>query len=327
MILLDMTYKPPFKLTPEIIRLVQAVSKEIGAISAIQSDIPSISLRKKNNIKTIHASLAIEGNTLSLNQVTDIFEGKRVLGLQKDIIEVKNAIEVYEKLEEINPLQEKEFLKSHSILMKGLLEKAGTWRKGGVAIFKEDEITHLPPPASRVSELMSNLFDFISNDDTTPFLIKACVFHYELEFIHPFEDGNGRMGRLWQQLLLMKDDKVFSYLPIEELVREDQRGYYEALAKCDEAGESTLFIEYSLNQINSALQLFAKDNVKIKSDSVSRIQYALSIFKELEFSRKEYRALHSRISDATASRDLKKGFEEGLIIKYGDKNQTKYKAS
>ena len=320
-----MTYKPPFQINSTILKLSQEIARELGAISGTKLDFAPIKLRKINNIKTVQASLAIEGNTLSIGQVSDVFDGKRVLGPKKDIMEVKNAIEVYKNLSILNPLSYQDMLKAHAILMNGLVLSAGKWRTGGVGIFKGKEVAHLPPPAKRVPVLMQELFNFLSEENDITWILKACIFHYELEFIHPFEDGNGRIGRLWQQLVLMKEDPVFEYISVEELIKEKQQEYYAVLGECDRAGDSTEFIEFSMLQILNALKSYNKPENINKLDAESRLHYAMNKLHNSWFSRKDYALVHSDISSATASRDLLFGIKNKILDKKGEKNQAVYK--
>lgn len=320
-----MIYKPPFHLTQKIFNLSQGISLELGKLEGERIDLPSVKLRKKNNIRTIQNSLQIEGNTLTLEQVTDIFEGKRIIAPEKDIIEVKNAIEVYKRFAELKPESIEDLLLAHAILMQGLSKEAGSWRRGSVGIFKDNEITHLPPKADRVPALMNDLFSFIQKDLETPWLLKACIFHYELEFIHPFDDGNGRMGRLWQQLLLTKEHPVFQYIPVEELIRDNQEQYYRILQECDHAGDSTQFIEFSLGLILKSLTNYSSLTQFKLHDSQSRLSYAYLKIEGEWFSRKSYLSVHKTISTSTASRDLEFGVDNRMLLKKGSKNQTIYK--
>jgi len=319
-----MTYKPPFDITPTILKLSQNIFRELGALSGSKLDITPIKLRKVNSIRTIQASLSIEGNTLDLNQVTHIFEGKKVIGPQKDILEVKNALSVYKEIGKFNPLKTNDLLKAHDILMCGLTGLNGQWRNSGVAIFKGEAVAHVPPQAKMVPGLMANLFEFLAKDNDTTYLLKACIFHYELEFIHPFTDGNGRMGRLWQQILLMKEDPVFEYIPVEEIIKANQPLYYQVLSACDKAGNSTRFIEFSLEQILKALTQYRESAYPTIIDASSRLDYAHNKIGKEWFSRKDYQNLHREISSATASRDLIIGLESEALLKKGDKNQTRY---
>lgn len=315
--------KPPYTLTGKILKLVSAISEKIGEINSAHLSKPPTELRKKNRIKTIHSSLEIEGNTLSIEQITAIVENKRIIGPQKDILEVKNAIAVYDYLDNLNPYSFDSFCEAHGILMKGLVDSAGKLRNKAVGIARGTEIAHIAPPCDILKPLMNDLFDYIKNDDDLV-LIKSCVFHYEMEFIHPFLDGNGRMGRLWQTLILKETYPVFEYLPIETLIKERQAAYYEALGQSDKAGESSLFIEFMLEIIlNSLIELFSIQNISLQN--TDRISLFKNIAKQDYFTRKDYLKNFREISSATASRDLKFAVENGLIEKTGDKNATVYK--
>lgn len=317
-------YRPPFNITPSILRKSQEISRELGALKGYKITQAPLKLRRTHNIRTIQASLAIEGNTLSIDQMTDLLEDKRVIGPAKDILEAKNAIHVYSDLKKFNPLTIKHLLKAHGILMTNLIEEHGKWRTGEVGIFKGKEISHVAPPAKRVPALMEELFDFIKNDQEFPWLLKACIFHYEFEFIHPFTDGNGRMGRLWQQLLLMKEDSVFEFIPVEVLIKNHQNDYYKALEMSDALGESTPFVEFSLNTIHQSLIDYSTTISSVIQDQNSRLFYAKFNLRKTWFSRKDYLLLHKNISSATASRDLLEGVKEGILINKGEKNQMLY---
>jgi len=314
--------KPPYDITPNILKLVSSISEKIGEINANYLNKPSTTLRKQNRIKTIHASLKIEGNTLTENKITALLENKRVIGSQKEIKEVLNAIEIYENLEKFNPNNEKSFLKAHSSLMNNLIENAGKYRKQGVGIVKGSKIEHLAPPYENIPYLMKNLFQYLKKSEEIE-LIKSCVFHYEMEFIHPFLDGNGRMGRLWQALILMGQYSVFEYIPFETLISKDQEKYYSALSESDKSGKSTKFIEYMLNVIDTSISDLLKYNNRTMNEK-DRLDYFISLNKS-EFSRKDYMDIFKDISSATASRDLKKGLEIEIFEKIGERNKTIYR--
>lgn len=194
-------YQPPFKITSKIIDYISRISEKIGEINSLENSLHQVKLRKENRIKTIHSSLAIENNSLTIEQITAIIEGKRVLGNPNEIQEVKNAVQTYELLLKLNPYEEKDLLKAHSLMMQDLVSHNGKYRKEGVGIFNGNQVVHLAPPADRVPFLMADLFNWLKTSDVHP-LIKSCVFYYEFEFIHPFQDGNGRIGRLWQTVIL-----------------------------------------------------------------------------------------------------------------------------
>jgi Fic family protein len=314
--------KPPYEITPKILKLISSVSEKIGEVNANYLDKPSPLLRKQNKIKTIHSSLGIEGNTLTFEQVTALIENKRVTGPKKDVLEVLNAIKVYDSLSSFDPCSLKSFLKAHGILMDGLIENAGKFRKQGVGIMQGSKVAHIAPPAENVPFLMKDLFEYLENEEELD-LIKSCVFHYELEFIHPFIDGNGRIGRLWQTLILMNKYAVFGFLPFETLISQTQQDYYKALSKSDNSGNSTFFIEYMLNLIEKSLTELLNFNNRILTDT-DRLEYFKTLGKN-EFTRKDYMNVFKDISSATASRDLKKGTELNLFEKTGIKNLTIYK--
>jgi len=314
--------KPPYDITPNILKLISSISEKIGEINANYLNKPSTTLRKQNRIKTIHSSLKIEGNTLTEEQITALLENKRVIGPQKDIKEVLNAIEIYEKLGKFNPYNEKSFLEAHFSLMNNLVEDAGKYRKQGVGIVKGSKVEHLAPPYENVPYLMKDLFQYLKKSEEIE-LIKSCVFHYEMEFIHPFIDGNGRMGRLWQTLILMEKYPVFEYIPFETLISTEQEKYYKALSESDKSGKSTKFIEYMLDVIDTSISDLLKYNNRTLNEK-DRLDYFISLNKP-EFSRKDYMDIFKDISSATASRDLKKGLEIKLFEKFGERNKTVYR--
>ena len=238
-----------------MLHLISGISERVGIINArLGENVPSPILRKKNQIKTIHSSLAIENNTLTLKQVTDIIDGKRVLGAPDEIQEVKNAIEAYRLMPQLDALKEKDLLKAHELMMKGLVKQAGHYRQEGVGVFDGNgNCLHMAPPADRVPQLMGDLFQWVKTTKEHP-LIHSCVFHYEFEFIHPFIDGNGRMGRFWQTMLLSRWKGIFAWLPVETIVKEHQQEYYNAIAQSDAAGESTKFVEFMLKCLLDAME-------------------------------------------------------------------------
>lgn len=314
--------KPPYEITSSILKLITSISEKIGEVNANLLNRPSPKLRKQNRIKTIHSSLKIEGNTLTEEQITALLENKRVIGPKKDVIEVLNAIKIYENLEDYNPSNEKSFLKAHQYLMEGLIENSGKYRNQSVGIVKGSKVEHLAPPFENVPNLMKDLFEYLKKSDEIE-LIKSCVFHYEMEFIHPFLDGNGRMGRLWQTLILMEKYPIFEFLPFETLISNEQEKYYKALAESDKSGKSTKFIEYMLNVIDISISQLLDFNNRTLNEK-DRLEYYISLNKT-EFTRKDYMDIFKDISSATASRDLKKGAELNLFEKIGEKNKTIYR--
>ncbi|MBI9009752.1 MAG: Fic family protein [Tenericutes bacterium] len=243
-----MAYKPPYTVTSKMINIISAIMKQIGRLTSNSGLDNKPQLRRTNKINSIYSSLAIENNALTKNQVRDIINGKLVIGPRRDILEVQNAIKVYDNFLEIKPFTESDLLKYHRIMMESLVEDAGRYRLGQEGVFEGDKVIHLAPPADRVPSLMSDLFDYLNNCEENLF-IKSSVFHYEFEFIHPFSDGNGRMGRLWQTCLLASDEEIFSYLPIESIIKERQQQYYDSIALSTTVGNSNIFIEFILDSI------------------------------------------------------------------------------
>ena len=264
-------YIPPFTLTSEIVRLIGEISEQVGSIMAcLGENVPSPQLRKKNQIKTIHSSLAIEHNSLSLKQMTDIIDGKRVLGAPDEIQEVKNAIEAYRLMPELDAYKEKDLLRAHQLMMKDLVRNSGHYRQEGVGVFDGDRCLHMAPPADRVPQLMDDLFKWVKKTDVHP-LVSSCVFHYEFEFIHPFIDGNGRMGRYWQTMLLSRWKGIFAWLPVETIVKEHQQEYYNAIAKSDAAGESTVFVEFMLQCLLEAMDNYDEQDEDTSTEVADKV--------------------------------------------------------
>lgn len=317
-----MSCKPPYSLSPKAFKLVIAISEQLGKYQGLHLDKPEPQLRRKNRIRSIHSSLLIEGNRLSEEQVSDILDGKRVLGPARDIIEVKNAIKAYDNLDKFKANRLESLLKAHGLLMQGLADDAGQLRSGNVGIFKGAKLTHMAPPARLVKKHISDLLNYLGGEEHA--LIKSCVFHYEFEFIHPFSDGNGRLGRLWQTLILSESHPVFSYLPIESLIKAKQKKYYDVLASCDKAADSSLFIEFMLDIILEAIKSLLKETKSTNLTCESRIGYAKVQLKKSKFKRHDYLGLFKNISTATASRDLNWALKNKLLSKSGERNQVKY---
>lgn len=317
-------YAPPFEITSKIIDLISNISEKVGEIASIQNSPYHIQLRKENRIKTIHSSLAIESNSLSLEQITAIIEGKRVLGNPNEIKEVKNSIQAYNLLLTLNPYNEKDLLKAHKLMMQDLVENSGKYRTDGVGIFDGEKVVHVAPPAKRVPQLMTDLFEWLKTSDVHP-LIKSCVFHYEFEFIHPFQDGNGRMGRLWQTVILKEWKDVFAWLPVETLVKENQKEYYSVLGVSDNAANSTKFIEFMLsvilNTINEIIKTEKKVTVKVTQKvTVNQNKMLEAIEKNPHITQEELANIVG-ITRKSIISNMKKLQENGLIRRIGaDKN-------
>jgi Fic family protein len=259
-----MDYKPPFTISEKTVNLVANIMELVTRLTLKEIDEINPKLRRNNRIKTIQASLAIENNSLSLEQVTAIINGKRILGPGQDIREVQNAYEAYEKSLELDPYNINSLLTAHRLLMNDLTKESGKFRSGGVGIFAGEQLVHMAPPAHLVREQIEGLIHWCKVSEVHP-LIKSCVFHYEFEFIHPFTDGNGRIGRMWQTLILYKWKTLFGWLPVESLIKERQNEYYKVLGACDKAADSKLFIEFLLHAIfDSLMELKQTEQVSVQ---------------------------------------------------------------
>lgn len=259
-------YSPPFSLSAKAVGMIADISAQMErfAIRMEQSD--ALTLRRANRIKTIHSSLAIEGNTLLESEVADIIDGKIIVAPIREIQEVKNAIRVYEEFDKLDPFSMDDLLKAHGLMMSALTDEAGSFRKGDVGVYSERGLVHMAPPAHRVRPLMCDLFGWLKHADDH-LLVRSCVFHYEFEFIHPFIDGNGRMGRLWQSLILGRWNPAFAHLPVENMVYSNQQAYYDAIAQSTKRGESGPFIEFMLGEIMDTV-LKHKGEPIIKDENV-----------------------------------------------------------
>ena len=309
--------------TARIINEATEIGRLLGVIDAANLQRPRTELRRRNRIATIRSSLAIEGNTLTEEQITDLIANKRVVGPAREILEVQNAIAVYDRLEQYDAFSEASYLAAHATLMKGLVDDAGRYRTRGVGIFKGEVVAHMAPPAWNVDNLMKELFEYL-RDDEDNLIIKSCVFHYEMEFIHPFMDGNGRMGRLWQTVILARHNPVFTYLPIEREIKNSQEDYYRVLALADRSGMSTSFVEYLLEKIRISLSQLI-DAQRTNYTDTERLTYFTETTQLHHFTRKDYLAVFKHISTATASRDLRKGVSLGLFEQQGTGRLTSYR--
>ena len=274
-------YKPPFTITNEILAYVSSISEKIGRISAISNLESKPHLRRNNRIKSIHSSLKIEANSLSLGQVRDVINGKMVLGEQKEIQEVKNAYAAYERFSEIQPFSIKSLKRFHGIMTKYVVEESGDFRRGEEGVFNGDECIFMAPPAQFVPQLMGDLFTWMKEEKNNVHpLIMSSVFHYEFVFIHPFADGNGRMARLWHTAMLAKWKPVFEYIPIESQIEKFQNEYYKAMARCHVEGESTLFIEFMLSQIDKILD---DVSAQVSEDNEQLSEYLKRLLEIMEY--------------------------------------------
>lgn len=274
-------YKPPFNITNKMLTYVASVSEKIGRITAVGSLNSKPYLRKNNRIRSIHSSLKIEANSLTLGQVRDVINGKTVLGEQKEIQEVKNAYAAYELLDEINPWSIEDLKRFHGIITKYVVEESGIFRRGEEGVFHGDQCIFMAPPARMVPQLMEDLFGWMeeSQNSIHP-LILSCVFHYEFVFIHPFADGNGRIARLWQTAILSKWKPVFAYIPLESQIERFQEEYYAAIARCRVEGKSNAFIEFMLSQIDRILDEVA---VQIDEEGAQMSEYVRKLLGVMEY--------------------------------------------
>ena len=261
-------YQPPFHMTDKSTNLIAAISEQLGQIKVLSKGNLTPHLRKENRIRTIHSSLAIEHNSLSLEQVTAIIDGKRILGNPVEIKEVKNAYTTYEMMLTLDPFSVDDLLKAHEAMMKELISENGRFRSGGVGVFNGKALVHMAPPANMVPGQIQDLFSWYKASEIHP-LIRSAIFHYEFEFIHPFADGNGRLGRMWHSLLLGRWNEIFYWLPVEDLIRSRQEEYYKALGKSDRDADSSAFVEFLLQVILDTLQnttVVGNDEVEEQKD-------------------------------------------------------------
>lgn len=302
-------YRPPFSITSAIVNLVGRVSEAVGRLTILNEQAKSLRLRRINRIRTIQGSLAIEGNTLSEAQITAILDGKRVIAPPREVQEVRNALAAYDCFDTWSPGEEKDLLEAHRILMSGLVDRAGSYRSGNVGVMEGSHVIHMAPPADRVPNLMDDLFSWLRGSDLHP-LIASSVFHYEFEFIHPFADGNGRMGRLWQSLILARWNPLFGDMPVESLVYEHQAEYYEALQESTRQTDCAPFIEFMLGMI---LDTIAVSTPQVAPSVTPQVGQLLLAVKG-EMSREELQEalqLHDRKS--FRERYLRPALIDGLI--------------
>ena len=311
-----MSYQPPFTLSPKLLNLVAEISEQLGSLSVLQDNENTeggLRLRRINRIRTIQGSLAIEGNTLSEEQITAILEGKPVIAPPREVQEAKNALEAYEQFEHWQSGSKKDLLKAHQTLMLGLIDDAGQYRQKGVGVMKGEQVVHMAPQADRVSKLMSNLLAWLEVSDAHP-LIASSVFHYEFEFIHPFSDGNGRMGRLWQTLILSEWKPLFKYLPVESMVYANQSDYYIALNKSTEISDSAPFIEFMLERIlDACISSNPNATPQVTPQATPQVKQLLAIMQG-ELSREDLQsALGLKDRKSFRERYLLPALEQGLI--------------
>ena len=273
-----MTYRPPCTVTPAIERMLGNICEMVGRLS-LPAQEDDLRLRRINRIRTIRGSLAIEGNTLSEEQITAIMDGRRVVAPPREIQEARNAIEVYDRLEDWDPNSETDLLSAHEIMMRGLMDSPGRYRSGGVGVMGGNEVIHVAPPAGRVPILMGDLFKWLKRSERHP-LVASSIFHYEFEFIHPFSDGNGRMGRLWQTLILTRWKPIFAITPVESMVHARQQEYYEAIGESTKISDSAPFVAFMLEAISEVIGNIGSDQA---ADQVTDQVKALLLLMGGEF--------------------------------------------
>lgn len=314
-------YAPPFTITDKAIASIARINRLLGEFTARQELSRSPKLRRENRIRSIHSSLVIENNTLSLDEVTALLDGKRILGPPKDIREVQNAFEAYERLSEFDPYSMEDLLQAHGFMMADLVKDAGRFRTGNVGVFAGDALVHAGTPARYVPEVMADLFNWLSTTETHP-LISSSVFHYEFEYIHPFSDGNGRMGRLWQSLILQRWDPLFAWLPVESLIAAHQQEYYDALGKAQAEADSTVFVEFMLDVIEETLSEQANEPINEPiNESINyltnRQGQLLALLQEDPTSTYEDMMEALGVSRSTLQRDLRALEDAGAIKRDG----------
>ena len=317
---------PPFKITNEILNFIYEIGELVGKISAEKEFEKNLTLRRENRIKTIYSSLAIEQNTLTLEQVTDVINGKRVLAPLKDIKEVQNAYEIYERIDELDENSVKDLLLAHKIMTSELIKESGIFRSKNAGVYQGDKLIHMGTLPEYIPELINNLFLWLKNSKEHP-LIKAAVFHYEFEFIHPFQDGNGRIGRLWHSLILSKWKKIFAWLPIESLIQKYQKEYYISINNSNRDGESTEFILFMLRIINETLIELVENKKmtdKMTDKNRERIKLVIKYLSQNNsINNKEAQNLLD-ISESAAKRFLNKLVKENILEAVGEYKARKY---
>ncbi|HNZ77481.1 MAG TPA: Fic family protein [Bacilli bacterium] len=308
-------YKPPFTITNEMLLRSMSITEKLGRITSFQSLKRMPTLRRNNKIKSIHSSLVIEANSLSLDQVRDVIAGKIVIGPQKEIQEVKNAYKAYEMINEFDEYSEADLLKAHGILTYLTVDESGKYRNHGEGVFSGEQVIFVAPSQDLVPGLMNNLFNWLKNDNETPMLLKSCLFHYEFVFIHPFSDGNGRTVRLWQSVLLTKWNPIFEYIPIETRIQKYQSEYYDKIAECHKNGNSDRFVEFMLRLIDETLDeviVNVSRETKNISDQVNRLLDVME--PDIPLSANEImNRLGIKSKETLRARYLNPAIENGLI--------------
>ncbi len=313
------SYKPPYTITNKILKTVSDIVELVSELNHVKKELATPKLRKKNRIKSIAGTLQIEGNSFTEEKVTNVINGKTVLGTVREIEEVKGAIEAYDYLEKYNYKNEKDLLLSHKFLMQNILNNAGNYRHNNVGVGGKDGVTHVAPPPNMVPQLIGDLFDWLKHTDDH-LLVASCVFHYEFEFIHPFNDGNGRVGRLWQSVILNQYKNIFGAIPIESVVRENQENYYRALEEAGSIGESTPFVEFMLEIILQTLKKVKKENVPKnipKNVPLKRLDKIVNMMKKDKNITALELANKLGVTDKTIKRDISKLKDKKRVVRVG----------
>ncbi len=315
---------PDLHISEQIQDLQLKISRLVGRMEGARGLVAEKpELRRGIRAKTVAATCAIEGNSLAVDEVFTILSGKPVKTTKKDLTEVKNANNAYEKADEWSPWSADDLKNAHHVMMSGLIADAGNFRKAQAGIFHGTTLVHMAPPAKHVSGLIEDMLQSLKQSSWS-LPIKALMIHYELEFIHPFADGNGRIGRLWQHVTLLQESEIFSLVPSESVMRDQQQRYYQLLRQTDKTGDAHDFVLFGLEALETALNLIIPTS-NAWLNPRDRLNYAREKFEKNNFDRKAYLKLFPGVSSATASRDLAKGVEIGSLTKIGEKSQTQYR--
>lgn len=318
-----MSYQPPLIITPKVLNLVATISEQLGRYDERENKAQALRLRRANQIRTIQGSLAIEGNSLSVEQITAVLEGKPVVAPPREVQEVKNALAVYERFATFHAFNEADLLQAHQLLMLGLMNETGQYRSGGVGVMSGKQVVHMAPPANQVPRLMQNLFTWLQQTDHHA-LIASAVFHYEFEFIHPFADGNGRMGRLWQSIILANWNPIFANLPVESLVYQHQQRYYQAIAKSTAQTDCAAFVEFMLEIIADTFTQLMNENTlgkrlgKALNDNQQAILHLIALDNKATI--KEL-AMQLGVSTTAVENNIKKLREMRLVKREGGRKE------
>jgi len=302
------------QITGTMLNLLEQIGELLGRLAERYPAQYDLTLRRVSRIKTIQGSLQIEGNPLTVEQVTAVLDGKRVLAAPRDVQEIHNAMEAYDGLDTWEPDSQTDMLAAHALMMKGLVDNPGQYRSGSVGVKKGESVVHIAPPAHMVNPLVSELFRFIGKLETHP-LIKSCIFHYELEYIHPFSDGNGRLGRLWQTLILSKWKPIFQDIPVESVIKEHQQEYYDVLNQSNRENHAGSFIEFMLKIIHETLCDISAQETPVEASVKPPVKQLLELLNKAGVSGNQEILKHLKLKDRRRMREsyIKPAMEQGLI--------------